>query len=90
MDDESASCGMCGGQATPLGTLGTLSHYRCRNCGMDFSQKAENQAQSAPAARKKAASSDYVSKVTGERVSKAHGDRQLAAFDAWMKQKKGK
>ncbi len=32
------ACPMCGeAGATPLGTLGSLDHYRCRDCGADFS-----------------------------------------------------
>jgi predicted nucleic acid-binding Zn-ribbon protein len=31
-----ATCPMCGGPGTPLGQLGRLMHYRCRNCGADF------------------------------------------------------
>lgn len=25
-----------------LGVLGNLAHYRCRHCGIDFSEEAEN------------------------------------------------
>jgi len=30
-------CGNCQGPLTLLGKLGNLTHYRCRNCGMDTS-----------------------------------------------------
>lgn len=29
-------CGLCGGPGVPLGVLGQLSWFRCRNCGIDF------------------------------------------------------
>lgn len=32
-------CGLCGGDLQPLGQLGSMTHYRCRHCGADFSQK---------------------------------------------------
>ena len=28
-----ATCGACGGPLIPLGNLGRITHYRCRNCG---------------------------------------------------------
>jgi len=28
-------CTMCDGQAMPLGRLGRLFYYKCRDCGMD-------------------------------------------------------
>ena len=37
-DRIASACPMCGAAgATPLGTLGSLDHYRCRDCGADFS-----------------------------------------------------
>jgi phosphohistidine swiveling domain-containing protein len=35
------ACPMCGGFGTYLGSLGRREHYRCQNCGMDFSRVAE-------------------------------------------------
>lgn len=32
------SCGVCGGEVVPLGTMGNLEHGRCRQCGMEMSQ----------------------------------------------------
>jgi predicted RNA-binding Zn-ribbon protein involved in translation (DUF1610 family) len=32
-------CPACGGLGMPLGQLGRRFHYRCRNCGMDFSHE---------------------------------------------------
>jgi hypothetical protein len=32
---DAASCSVCGGPLMPLGALGTVNHFRCRNCGMD-------------------------------------------------------
>lgn len=32
------TCCICHGPLILLGTLGTLVHYRCRNCGMDQSK----------------------------------------------------
>jgi transposase-like protein len=31
------NCPVCGGPGVLLGTLGRRTHYRCRDCGMDFS-----------------------------------------------------
>lgn len=39
MHDE--TCPHCNGTALPLGTLGTLTHYRCRNCGWTFAETVE-------------------------------------------------
>lgn len=38
--DESPSCPRCGGPGVPLGKLGQRLHFRCRNCGTDFSHAA--------------------------------------------------
>jgi tRNA(Ile2) C34 agmatinyltransferase TiaS len=29
---------MCGGEGSFLGALGRTKHFRCRDCGMDFSK----------------------------------------------------
>jgi hypothetical protein len=29
-------CTICDGQALPLGQVGKVSYYKCRDCGMDF------------------------------------------------------
>jgi tRNA(Ile2) C34 agmatinyltransferase TiaS len=33
-------CPVCDGPGMLLGSLGHLVHWRCQNCGMDFSSKA--------------------------------------------------
>jgi tRNA(Ile2) C34 agmatinyltransferase TiaS len=33
-------CPACDGPGFLLGGLGNLTHYRCRDCGVDFSRKA--------------------------------------------------
>ena len=34
-DDEcQPDCQLCGGQLVPLGVLGNLRHFTCRQCGM--------------------------------------------------------
>jgi hypothetical protein len=33
--EEPSSCSVCGGESQVLGQLGNVTHYRCRNCGMD-------------------------------------------------------
>lgn len=33
----SDDCSVCGGELMLLGTLGHTTHYRCRNCGIDWS-----------------------------------------------------
>lgn len=37
-DVEYHECSVCGGQLMLLGTLGKLTHSKCRNCGMEFSK----------------------------------------------------
>lgn len=32
-------CPQCSGPGQPLGQLGNRKHYRCRNCGADFSKE---------------------------------------------------
>jgi predicted RNA-binding Zn-ribbon protein involved in translation (DUF1610 family)/transposase-like protein len=44
-------CPVCGGPGVYMGTLGSRDHYRCRNCGIDFSIDHETH-QSKTAARK--------------------------------------
>lgn len=39
---EGMSCPHCGGPAEPLGNLGNLTHYRCRNCGGQFATHNES------------------------------------------------
>ena len=34
---EGPACLQCGGEGKPLGSLGNRTHYRCRDCGFDFS-----------------------------------------------------
>ena len=29
-------CTICDGQALPLGQVGKVSYFKCRDCGMDF------------------------------------------------------
>jgi hypothetical protein len=36
---ENPECPACGGPGVPLGSLGRRMHFRCRNCGYDFSQE---------------------------------------------------
>jgi hypothetical protein len=38
--DWQPSCPVCGGEGNFMGQLGSLAHYRCRQCGMDFSAPA--------------------------------------------------
>lgn len=35
--DPTPDCPFCGGEGIPMGTLGTRTFYRCRNCGGDYS-----------------------------------------------------
>lgn len=37
-EDHMPPCPTCGGSSEPLGALGGLLHYRCKNCGIDFHQ----------------------------------------------------
>jgi hypothetical protein len=42
------SCPICPGHGVPLGTLGRLRWYRCRDCGMDFNRPARTRTGSRP------------------------------------------
>lgn len=44
-------CALCGGALRFLGALGELLHYRCRNCGGEFSRAADLQKTRAAIAR---------------------------------------
>lgn len=37
--EQGADCPTCRGPLRPMGQLGNLMHYRCRNCGMDCSSE---------------------------------------------------
>lgn len=39
--DENPTCPVCGGPGVPLGILGRLEHFRCRNCGADFNRRVD-------------------------------------------------
>ena len=34
-------CGYCGGELVSLGTLGSIWHLRCRDCGVNWSYHVE-------------------------------------------------
>lgn len=38
---QTPACPVCPGQGVPLGQLGPLRWYRCRDCGIDFNQRAK-------------------------------------------------
>lgn len=40
MSDDHTPCPACDGLGEPLGALGSLMHYRCRQCGWTFSDPA--------------------------------------------------
>jgi hypothetical protein len=40
-DRPYSACKMCGGPLMYLGTLRSLDHFRCRNCGLDQSEVSE-------------------------------------------------
>lgn len=44
-DEGSVQCGLCSGQGQHLGDLGARSWYRCRNCGMEFSQPRSDESE---------------------------------------------
>lgn len=39
-EPEPPECPACGGESAVLGGLGNLTHFRCRNCGIDHSTTA--------------------------------------------------
>lgn len=41
MSDDHTPCPACDGQGEPLGALGSLMHYRCRQCGWTWSEPAQ-------------------------------------------------
>ncbi len=46
--EPNPTCQMCGGPGISLGTLGRLEHFRCRNCGVDFSYEPKDTATETP------------------------------------------
>ena len=36
-------CEFCGGVLCLLGLLGHMAHFRCQNCGMEFSQEVDDE-----------------------------------------------
>lgn len=44
-EEPGKSCPMCGGPGTALGALGARQYYRCRNCGMDWSEPRVDEAE---------------------------------------------
>jgi len=46
----SHACPVCDGPSTTLGVLGYREHLRCRDCGFDFSRKAQPPAEEVPCA----------------------------------------
>lgn len=43
------TCPLCQGPGIALGSMGCLRWYRCRHCGMDFSQSARPKTRHNPA-----------------------------------------
>ena len=41
-DNDICYCPVCGGPGVELGRLGNRAHYRCRNCGIDFSHEVDD------------------------------------------------
>lgn len=39
--DDAPTCPACGGPGVLLGTLGRLEHFRCRDCGAEFSRRPD-------------------------------------------------
>ena len=50
---QSPTCPVCPGRGVPLGQLGRLRWYRCRDCGIDFNRRTKA---SAGASRRQARS----------------------------------
>jgi transposase-like protein len=47
-------CEICSGDVQHMGTLGSRFHYRCRNCGLEFSRKISDHLKKVKAESKKA------------------------------------
>jgi tRNA(Ile2) C34 agmatinyltransferase TiaS len=62
-----ATCPVCPGNGVPLGALGTRMHYRCRDCGMDFSKTRRVRRPRPTKARTVEAALDS---LTGDRANK--------------------
>lgn len=43
MDLETAYCPMCDHENEPMGALGFKIHYRCRDCGFEYSETIEEE-----------------------------------------------
>jgi len=41
--DELTNCSICEGELLPLGALGNIEYFRCRNCGAQFMFEKEKQ-----------------------------------------------
>jgi transposase-like protein len=44
------ACPVCSGQGVPLGQLGRLRWYRCRDCGIDFNRRVKASPKPSPQA----------------------------------------
>ena len=42
IDSDNPRCVGCGGELRPLGALGHVLHFRCRNCGLDQTGEANS------------------------------------------------
>jgi hypothetical protein len=52
-DLTKSDCPACGGSGNSLGALGARQHFRCRDCGMDFSHNADERKAKKEAKQKK-------------------------------------
>jgi hypothetical protein len=76
-EDELPSCPACGGPGMLLGTLGNLTHYRCRNCGMDYNNEDMHTASASFDRRKDFFKQDMKRKQKEEAEAKAK-DKQAS------------
>lgn len=47
--EDAPACPACGGDGTKLGALGAREHFRCRDCGIDFSESGKAEARTVKA-----------------------------------------
>lgn len=72
------TCDMCGGTLMPLGVLGRLSWFRCRQCGIEFSIDEPADAEE----RNDGVPSHHLGEFQMDDASEADFDRWAERYDA--------
>jgi len=80
-ENDEATCPACGGSGIPLGHLGSRSHFRCRNCGLDFSRVDKNQGVSSPEKRSGVSKEESLLREENVAAKWSTRDRNFKTFD---------